>query len=313
MSNPANFGEAGDNAELEALFDSIAASSGAPAAAAPPPAAPAPAPSAIPGTGDSDELQALFDSVAATAPAAAPVPAASTAAPVLAQESMEEAALLEVPKALIAVAGAGESWPGQDRVFNRIGQMARQLHDTLRELGYDKLLENTMSVLPDAKDRLAYVANLTEQAACRVLNATDIAKPLQDDLQSSAEALGGRWDRLYAKEMSVEEFKTLAAETRDFLKTQVPQKAAATNDQLMEIMMAQDFQDLTGQVIKKIVSLSQELESGLMKVLVEAMPEARRNDEVDSLLNGPVINPEGRSDVVGNQRQVDDLLESLGF
>lgn len=305
MSNPANFGDAGDNAELEALFDSISSTcpQEAPAAPAPVPApVPAAAPASAGGAGDSDELQALFDSMAGTSAPAAELEAASAAE-----------ALREVPSALILAAGSGESWPGQDRVFNRIGQMARQLHDTLRELGYDKLLENTMSALPDAKDRLAYVANLTEQAACRVLNATDIAKPLQDELQANAETLGGRWDKVYANQMSVEEFKALAAETRDFLKTQVPQKASATNDQLMEIMMAQDFQDLTGQVIKKIVSLSQDLEEGLMKVLVEAMPEARRSDAVDSLLNGPVINPEGRTDVVGSQQQVDDLLESLGF
>ena len=306
MSNPANFGEAGDSAELEALFDSIASTRSEPAPAAPAQVSAAPA---VPATsasaaGDSDDLQALFDAVAASSESAGEHPAAPTSA---------TEALAEVPGALIAVAGASEAWPAQDRVFNRIGQMARQLHDTLRELGYDKLLENTMSVLPDAKDRLAYVANLTEQAACRVLNATDIAKPLQDELQAGAESLGARWDRPYAYELSVEEFKVLAGETRDFLKAGVPQKTSATNDQLMEIMMAQDFQDLTGQVIKKIVSLSQELENGLMKVLVEAMPDARRNDEVDSLLNGPVINPEGRADVVGSQQQVDDLLESLGF
>jgi chemotaxis protein CheZ len=74
-------------------------------------------------------------------------------------------------------------------VFNRIGHMARALHDTLGQLGYDKILENAVSALPDAKDRLAYVANLTEQAACRVLNATDIANPLVDDIENRSRAL----------------------------------------------------------------------------------------------------------------------------
>ena len=83
--------------------------------------------------------------------------------------------------------------------------------------------------------------------------------------------------------------------------------------QLTEIMMAQDFQDLTGQVIKKIGVLAQELEGGLMKVLLQVVPETKRTEEVESLMNGPVINAEGRNDVVVNQEQVDDLLESLGF
>ena len=81
----------------------------------------------------------------------------------------------------------------------------------------------------------------------------------------------------------------------------------------MEIMMAQDFQDLTGQVIKKVISLAQDLESQLMSLLIEAMPGEKRTESVENLLNGPVINAEGRTDVVASQQQVDDLLESLGF
>lgn len=294
----------GDSADLEALFDSIAATrdegAAAPAPAAAPVAAPAPAPAPAAASsdevGDSDELQALFDSVASTAtheeeaPAAAPAPA---------------------PALPVEGAPAGEG--NQDRVFKRIGVMARELHDTLHELGYDKLLEKTVHAIPDAKDRLAYVANLTEQAACRVLNATDIAKPLQDELESSSKTLAARWDALYENKLSVAEFKALADETRAFLKDQVPQKAAATNEQLLEIMMAQDFQDLTGQVIKKIVGLAQNLENQLVQVLVDVIPDARRNDNVNSLINGPVISGEGRTDVVVNQQQVDDLLGSLGF
>ncbi len=290
----------GDSADLEALFDSIAATrdegAAAPAPAAAPVAAPAPAPAPAAASsdevGDSDELQALFDSVASTA-------------------THEEEATAPAPALPVEGAPAGEG--SQDRVFKRIGVMARELHDTLHELGYDKLLEKTVHAIPDAKDRLAYVANLTEQAACRVLNATDIAKPLQDELESSSKTLAARWDALYENKLSVAEFKALADETRAFLKDQVPQKAAATNEQLLEIMMAQDFQDLTGQVIKKIVGLAQNLENQLVQVLVDVIPDARRNDNVNSLINGPVISGEGRTDVVVNQQQVDDLLGSLGF
>lgn len=201
----------------------------------------------------------------------------------------------------------------QDRAFNRVGQMMRELNDTLHELGYDKLIEKTVHAIPDARDRLAYIANLTEQAACRVLNATDVAMPIQDGLQSSAAALGTRWGELYANRLTVEEFKTLAGDTRVFLDQQVPQQTADTNAQLMEIMMAQDFQDLTGQVIKKIVTLAQDLESRLLDVLVDLIPDSRRNDEVNNLLNGPVVNTAANGEVAITQGQVDDLLDSLGF
>ena len=274
-----------DSADLEALFDSVSATF-TPVAPAPAPT-PAPAPAAA-ADGDSDDLQALFDSVAAES--------------VAAQPASDEPS-----------AQANEDWSKQEAVFNRIGHMARSLHNTLRELGYEKLVEKTVSALPDAKDRLAYVANLTEQAACRVLNATDIAGPLVDDIENAASALGDRWDKAFANQLGVTEFKQLAEETRTYLKEQLPVKTRGTHAQLTEIMMAQDFQDLTGQVIKKVVALAQELEAGLLGTLIDVLPETKRTEEVTSLMNGPVVNAEGRTDVVVNQEQVDDLLDSLGF
>ncbi len=77
--------------------------------------------------------------------------------------------------------------------------------------------------------------------------------------------------------------------------------------------LLQDFQDLTGQVIKKVVALAQDLESQLMGLLIETMPGEKRTESVQTLLNGPVINAEGRTDVVVSQQQVDELLDSLGF
>jgi chemotaxis protein CheZ len=284
----------GDSNELEALFDSIVSG----AAAAAPTAAAAGRPSLMQqalesdgSTEDSQDLQALFDSIAEKQRFA------GQDADDGAEASSEQAA----------------DWPVQGKVFRQVGLMARQLHDTLGALGYDKLIEKTVSALPDAKDRLTYIANLTEQAACKVLNATDIANPLQEELEAGAALLGAKWDALFANKMGVDDFKLLAAETRAFVKDAVPQRTAATRAQLMEIMMAQDFQDLTGQVIKKIVALAQDLESQLMSVLIDTMPGEKRTESVKSLLNGPVVNAQGRTDVVGSQQQVDDLLDSLGF
>ncbi|PWB39875.1 MAG: protein phosphatase CheZ [Rhodocyclales bacterium] len=285
MSKRFKFDDSGDSDDLQALFDSIAGQ---------PPARPAPAPAKEPhvevvgGTaagGDSAELEALFDSVAGQ------VAQPAKAAP---------------------AAEAGEPPHSCDNVFQRIGHMTRQLHDTLRELGYNHALEEAAKAIPDARQRLAYVAQMTEQAASRVLNATDVARPIQDGLQAQAAALSGRWDRLFGGDLSVDEFKALAGDTRSYL-ADVPQQTAATNDQLMEIMMAQDFQDLTGQVIKKVVDLAQRMESELLQVLIEAMPQEMKAEAPEGLMNGPVVNAEGRADVVANQEQVDDLLESLGF
>jgi chemotaxis protein CheZ len=267
-----------DSEDLQALFDSIAA--GAPPA---PPVPPAPPRSDA--TGDSDDLQALFDSVAQSQ-AASPAPE-----PVL--------------------GSAVESGSQDEVVFNRLGHLARQLHDSLRGLGVDRLLADTADQIPDARQRLAYIAQMTEQAASKVLNAADIAKPIQEELMSRSAAMAQRWDRMFANQLSVDEFKALAADTRTYF-AEAPPKLKISNDQLMAIIMAQDFQDLTGQVIKKVVEVVQGMETQLLSVLIEAMPEERKAAAPEGLLNGPVINAAGK-DVVTNQAQVDDLLESLGF
>jgi chemotaxis protein CheZ len=291
----------GDSVELEALFDSIAESVTGNVAKdaqdpAPPPAENDPSRmEQARETGDpaedSQDIQTLFDTIPGG-------------------ESAPEA---DGTEAKADTVDAGAEWPAQHKVFTQVGQMARQLHDTLGALGYDKVLEKTVHAIPDTRDRLRYIADLTEQAACKVLNATDVANPLQDELETGAALLAAKWDALYANQMGIEEFKLLASETRAFLKTAVPQRTLATKEQLMEIMMAQDFQDLTGQVIKKIVSLAQDLEAHLMGLLIDTIPGEKHTESVKTLLNGPVINGEGRSDVVVSQQQVDDLLDSLGF
>lgn len=212
-------------------------------------------------------------------------------------------------------AGAAQENPadGGRNLFERVGRLTRQLHDTLKELGYDHALENTLHSIPDARSRLAYVASMTEQAARRVLDATDLAEPRQAALADGMATLGGRWEQLFAGQMDVKAFRRLAGDTHRFLVADGPAHVAATRAQLSEIMLAQDFQDLTGQVIRKITAMAQDLEQGLLGLLIEAMPEKAASTPPAGLLNGPVVRAEGRDDVVASQQQVDDLLSSLGF
>ena len=249
--------------------------------------------------GDSDDMEALFDSI------------------VMASSQSTEAAADEKPQKPSATVTQTTAVSGEDhssdKVFSSLGHMTRRLHDTLRELGYDKSLENAVEgLIPDTRDRLNYIAAMTEQAAERTLSATEVAQPLQEKLESGASVLSGKWDRMFSNQLSVDEFKQLVTDTRSYLH-QVPSHTQATNAQLMEIMMAQDFQDLTGQVIKKVIELAQQVETQLLQLLIDSTPAEKRSEVNAGLLNGPVINAEGRTDVVTNQQQVDDLLESLGF
>ncbi|WP_142808784.1 protein phosphatase CheZ [Tepidiphilus olei] len=271
--------QSGDSDELQALFDSIVGSAGNVSEPE------------QPVEGDNEELQALFDAVAqqfsateksgmqANASAAAPEP-------------------MHVP---------------HDEIIQRLGKVARQLHEALKELGCETVVAEAAQAVPDARERLRYIAQLTEQAASRVLNATDIAIPLQKTLAEKAEGLKKRWDDLFANRLSPQEFRQLAHDTRAFL-ADVADTSHATTKQLMEIMMAQDFQDLTGQVIKKVIEIVGRIETELLQILIEAIPEESRPKKVAevSLMNGPVIDSR-KEGVITSQEEVDDLLKSLGF
>ncbi|WNN54729.1 protein phosphatase CheZ (plasmid) [Hafnia alvei] len=198
-------------------------------------------------------------------------------------------------------------------IFSRIGQLTRLLRDSLTNLGLDRAIMDAAEAIPDARDRLNYIVSKTSQAADRALNCVEIARPLQNDLSDKAAALTTRWDEWFDEPVEMPVAKELVVDTRAFLAL-APTIAIQTNEQLIEIMMAQDFQDLTGQVIQRMMKLIEALEKELIQVLVENMPDANAApvDAIDDLKNGPQIDQK-KVGVVASQDQVDDLLESLGF
>jgi chemotaxis protein CheZ len=198
-----------------------------------------------------------------------------------------------------------------EQLVNRIGLLARQMREGLRELGLDKDVMRMTQAIPDARDRLTYVAQMTERAAERALNAVDVAQPIQTALSRQAKGLDQRWDAWFVSDLALDEARQLVVDTRSYL-SEVPQQVSATQEQLMEIMMAQDFQDLTGQVIKKMMELAQDVETQLLQLLMDNVPAEKRPEASGGLLNGPQIKP-GTTEVAANQDQVDDLLASLGF
>jgi chemotaxis protein CheZ len=287
--------------DLEALFDQVAATyqptpvaSTVSSVPATPAAASAKEPANEPAMDAGDDLEELFDQVAAASASA------RTAEPV-------------VPAAIAVEAPASIPAEGDPHdVFHRIGSLTRSLHDALRELGYDKNVEQAVNALPDARARLAYIANLTGNAADRALGASERGKSLLDAMQSDAATLSSAWQDVYAGRQSVEAFKATADRTQAFLNS-LAQRTDETNAQFLEVMMAQDFHDLTGQVINRIASVATGLEEQLVKLLLDTTPPERRSEVESAWLSGPVVDAAGRSDVVTSQGQVDDLLESLGF
>lgn len=223
-----------------------------------------------------------------------------------------DAAHCELHEFESAAGEADVTLTAQKEVLARVGFMTRALHESLRGLGFDKLIERAAHDIPNARDRLDYVAKMTEQAAQRVLNATDAAGPLQDEIDRGAVGLASHWEAALASPFSEAQYRAMAQQTLDYL-DQTRSSTRATKQHLMDIMMAQDFQDLTGQVIKKVTELAHGLEQQLVQLLIDYAPPEVRREVGSGLLNGPQINPEGNTDVVADQGQVDDLLESLGF
>lgn len=243
---------------------------------------------------DSDDLESLFDSI------------------VNASREGSDTGSSGPATAVNAASHDDKTGTPADKVINKVGHMTRALHDSLRELGYDKNLERAASAIPDARDRLGYVATMTQQAAEKVLNATEAAQPVVDKMSSESQRLAEQWQKLLDNQLDVEKFKILVTQTHAFL-SDLPRQTKMTSTHLREIMMAQDFQDLTGQVIKKVVEVTQQMEKQLVELLVEFPPSTAKQDALAGLLNGPAINAAGRADIMSSQDQVDNLLESMGF
>jgi chemotaxis protein CheZ len=196
-------------------------------------------------------------------------------------------------------------------VHQQIGALTRQLHDSLNGLGLTAKVQNWAGELPDAKSRLSYIARLTGEAAEKVLNQVDQAKAQHDFIKTETHRIG---------QLIVQDPVAAVAKghVMNFIED-VDKASRAVDDHLTAIMMAQDFHDLTGQVIAKVVNLAATIEEQLVQLLIQtAPPDAvvkapAVHEPYVPALDGPVVKVEDNPDVVTNQSEVDDLLASLGF
>ena len=193
-------------------------------------------------------------------------------------------------------------------VHHKIGHLTRQLHDSLNELGYAEKLRGSMGELPDAQSRLSYIARLTGEAAEKVLNRVEQAKAQHDFIAQETR-------RVVTSLVKDPVAAVAKGEIMNFL-TDVERVTKEADSHLTEIMMAQDFHDLTGQVIARVVNLAATIEAQLVQLLIQTAPPSVQSAPIEvprEHLAGPVVDPERTPDVVTNQSQVDDLLASLGF
>lgn len=210
--------------------------------------------------------------------------------------------------------------PFERALFEELGKLTRELHEALKSTRDDsRLAELTRDEIPDAKQRLNYVITMTEQATHRTLNAVDQGLPVAEALHEKTRALLEDWQRFRRREMTLEGFRQFANELDEFFaaaETQTERLRALMSD----IMMAQDFQDLTGQIIGRVIRTVQKVEDSLVELL--RLSSSRMETfkpavvaETTTRGQGPAV-PQTKdtlAQVVTSQDEVDDLLSSLGF
>lgn len=203
----------------------------------------------------------------------------------------------------------------ESSLFQELGKLTRELHDALNGFHVDsdisKLAEKD---IPDAKERLDYVINMTEQSANKTLTAVESTLPIAEELSARAVRINGEWNRFRQRQLTVEEFRALSGDISEFM-SWVVNNAEVLRGGLSDVLMAQDFQDLTGQIIRRVISLVQEVESKLVTLIrVSGHKNAIAPINDDALkAEGPHVPGTHGPGVVQGQDDVDDLLSSLGF
>ncbi|MFM2482652.1 protein phosphatase CheZ [Celerinatantimonas sp. YJH-8] len=211
-----------------------------------------------------------------------------------------------------------------DQLFKRVGQLTRELHNSLNDFKVNiRMNELANQEIPDARERLNYVIEMTDNAANKTMDAVEASLPLADRLHEQIAGVMPSWRNLMERQLGLGEFKSLCHQLDEFLNNSVGD-ADKLRQLLTDILMAQDFQDLTGQMIRKVIVLVQEVEDRLVEMLtlfggdtgkvLPNSPETNVNINGSGIeAEGPIHNKEGRDDVVQSQDDVDDLLSSLGF
>ena len=209
--------------------------------------------------------------------------------------------------------------PTHSELFAEIGKLTRQLHDSLNNFNLDSRLNDLATAdIPDAKERLNYVITRTEEAANKTMDAVESIFPVVDKIANQVSAVNPRWTKLMNNEIDLKEFKNLCIDIDSLLVT-TGKETQTIHSLMTDVLMAQDFQDLTGQVIRKVIDLVREVEESLINMLTafgissDNMKGKAGPKVGDNLVEGPIVNTEDRDDVVEDQDDVDDLLSSLGF
>lgn len=204
-------------------------------------------------------------------------------------------------------------------LFKELGKMTREIHDSIMKFRMDSRINDLAEVdIPDAKDRLEYVITMTEKAANTAMAVIEEGSPVAEKLGSEAGTLKAQWEKFRRRELSPDELRAMGKDVGLFF-DESEQMMSKLLSGFTEILMAQDFQDLTGQIIRQVINLVNEIESNLVELVKIqgenlVQDEPIKEQEGETKLEGPQVpGKETSGDVMKGQDDVDDLLASLGF
>lgn len=225
-------------------------------------------------------------------------------------------------------------------LYTEVGRLTRGLHEAIKQFNMD--VEATAayqtsheddephSEVSDANERLNYVLTLTENAANTTMDMVDASMPIAEELGEQARLLRQDWKQMADKESTLSELKDLGRTTEAFLQ-EIERGSDTLHKNFTEILLTQGFQDITGQLIKRVIGLVNDVESSLLNLVVVAgkvdrisgfKNEAATKDDKEQEKQadkgqvqgvGPQVLASEAEGAVAGQDEVDDLLSSLGF
>ena len=204
----------------------------------------------------------------------------------------------------------------ESALFQELGKLTREIHESINAFNDDqRVIELTEEELPDAKERLNYIVTKTEQAAHKTMTGAEATMDVVEEFNKSASKIRDRWTQFRTRELSKEDFLALSDDLDIFLGS-IASESDKVRAQMTDIMMAQDYQDLTGQMIKQVISMVQEVEEKLVRLVAISgaqLTESSKSEVDGTKAHGPQLPTADKAEVATSQDEVDDLLASLGF
>jgi chemotaxis protein CheZ len=202
-------------------------------------------------------------------------------------------------------------------LFGELRKLTTDLQGALERFRIDsRLVDLAEKEVPDAKHRLDHVLKLTDEAAHRTMDLVEQSCPLADRTAREAAEIVELWQKFRSRKIAVDEFRSMLKRLDVFLEsTRTDMDKVRGN--LAEVLLAQGYQDLSGQIIRGVMKLVSELEVALVELVRlsktggPAMARASSGDTRRGF--GPAIPGIKSGPTVSGQQDVDALLSGLGM